>query len=100
MQKRLSIARTILHSPRILLLDEPETGLDEESIVRLGAIIKYFRNQGCTIVMTTHDVDFGFEFSDRIAVLSTGEIAYIDSISGLNQSEFMSKYRNHIGART
>ena len=63
MQKRASIARAILHRPDVLLLDEPETGLDRESVSILGELLSEWTDSGRSVVMTTHDIDLGMNLS-------------------------------------
>ena len=79
MQKRLSIARAILHQPPLLLLDEPEAGLDRESVITLRDLLREWSEAGRTVVMTTHNVELGLEWSDRVAVLSGGRVELLES---------------------
>ena len=74
MQKRLSIARAILHRPRVLLLDEPEAGLDQESVAMLHDLLQEWVGDGGAVVMTTHNLELGTAWAHRIAVLSAGRI--------------------------
>ena len=60
MQKRLSMARAILHEPVALLLDEPESGLDAESVAALGAFLRDWAGAGRTALLTTHSAEVGF----------------------------------------
>ncbi len=76
MQKRLSIARAMLHQPQILLLDEPEAGLDRESISTLHGLLKEWTEAGLSVLMTTHDLDLGLSWAHRAAVLSGGRIHF------------------------
>jgi len=76
MQRRLSIARAILHRPQILILDEPEVGLDRESINSLRAVLEEWTEAGLTVIMTTHDLDLGLSWAHRAAVLSGGRIQF------------------------
>ena len=75
MQKRLSIARAILHRPRVLLLDEPEAGLDQESVSMLHDLLQEWVADGGTVVMTTHNLELGAAWAHRIAVLASGAIS-------------------------
>jgi len=70
MQKRVAIARAILHQPQVLLLDEPEGGLDRESMAMLSGLLSEWTQAGRTVVMTTHNVELGLSWADRVAVLS------------------------------
>jgi ABC-type multidrug transport system ATPase subunit len=75
MQQRLALARAFLHSPDILLLDEPFTGIDREASLRLARRLAAFRAAGGTCVFATHDLESGSSLSDRILVLSSGRLA-------------------------
>jgi heme ABC exporter ATP-binding subunit CcmA len=74
--QRLSLARASLHSPRLLLLDEPDAGLDEEGIVLLEILMREHREQGGTTVFTTHHFDRAVAFSDRIYMLRGGRVVF------------------------
>jgi len=76
MQKRVAIARAILHQPRVLLLDEPEGGLDQESVAMLRSLLREWTQSGRTVVMTTHNVELGLAWADRVAVLSDGGLQF------------------------
>jgi heme exporter protein A len=77
MQQRLSIARAILPNPPILLLDEPDTGLDRHAADMLTQAIRDFGNTSSqrTVIMTTHNLERGLAMSDRIAILTNGRLA-------------------------
>ena len=81
MQKRAAIARAILHEPDVLLLDEPEAGLDRESVSILGAILAEWTDTGRSVVMTTHDLDLGLDWAQRAGVLRGGKVNFPDSDS-------------------
>ena len=72
MQKRLALGRAILHEPAILLLDEPEGGLDERSLGILHDISSEWTSRNRSIVMTTHNHDLGNRWSDKVGILSNG----------------------------
>jgi heme exporter protein A len=74
MAQRLSIARSIVHEPRVLLLDEPFTGLDETSADRLSSQLAGLRADGRTLILVTHDPRRTIELSDRALILHRGEI--------------------------
>ena len=76
MQKRLSIARAIQHHPTLLLLDEPEAGLDRDSVGMLRALLEEWSESGRSVVMTTHDVELGLSWAHRSAVLAGGKIHF------------------------
>jgi ABC-2 type transport system ATP-binding protein len=86
MRRRLEIARGLMHSPRVLFLDEPTIGLDPQT---RSAIWRYIRAlqevEGTTIFMTTHYMDEA-EFCDRIAIIDRGEIVVLDTPEALKAS--------------
>ncbi|MYC08081.1 MAG: ABC transporter ATP-binding protein [Chloroflexi bacterium] len=76
MRRRFSIARALLHSPRLLIMDEPESGLDQQALGLLEALVTDRSNPTRTILMTTHNLERGIALADRVAILSHGRIAY------------------------
>jgi ABC-2 type transport system ATP-binding protein len=86
MKRRLEIARGLLHSPRVLFLDEPTVGLDPQT---RGSIWSYIRElkavEDITIFLTTHYMDEA-EYCDRIAIMDHGEIIALDTPSALKAS--------------
>ena len=75
MQQRLAIARATLHEPRLLLFDEPHTGLDPEAAVMLDELLREVAKRGRTIVMTSHDLNRAADLATRVDILSEGKIA-------------------------
>jgi ABC-type multidrug transport system ATPase subunit len=76
MQKRAAIARAILHEPDVLLLDEPEAGLDRESVSILGTLMAEWTDSGRSVILTTHDLDLGLSWGQRAGVLRGGKISF------------------------
>ena len=76
MKKRFSIARAMLHNPPILLMDEPESGLDYEAVNLLDKIISERADPRRAIIMTTHDIERAVRLGDSLAVLSDGRVSY------------------------
>jgi len=97
MQKRVAIARAIMHDPSILLLDEPETGLDRDGISMLKKIVAGERGIR-TVIMTTHNLDYGLELATRATILSEGSIAYDKQMSAICKDEFREVYSRFTGA--
>jgi heme exporter protein A len=90
MQQRLSIARSLLHKPAIILLDEPETGLDLQAISMLWEAVQAEGERKRTIILTTHNLERGLELGDRLLILDRGKIVYEGSrqildLAGLKQ---------------
>ncbi len=78
-KQRFSIATTIINNPKIIFLDEPTTGLDPQARRHLWELIKQLRDNGTTVVITTHYMDEAEELCDRIAIVDAGKIIAIDS---------------------
>ena len=74
MRQRLALERALLHSPRLLLLDEPFTGLDDASTLALIDRLRELRGAGCIILAATHDLDVGEAVLDRAVILHDGRI--------------------------
>ncbi len=86
MKRRLEIARGLLHSPRVLFLDEPTVGLDPQTRAAIWGYINQLRvSEDITIFMTTHYMDEA-EYCDRIAIIDHGEVVVIDSPERLKAS--------------
>lgn len=92
MQKRIAIARALLHTPPILLMDEPESGLDEESLYLVVKTLRDYVHQGRTVLMTTHNVDIGLDLASEVAVLSDGAFRYHGNREGIDTDKFRSTY--------
>ena len=78
MKTRLNLARSLIHQPRILFLDEPTTGLDPVNARRVKDLILELRQQGTTIFVTTHDMMVADELCDRVAFIAGGKISAIE----------------------
>src|ERR671930_868255 len=85
-KRRLEIARGLLHSPRVLFLDEPTIGLDPQTRSSIWSYIRELkRSEDITIFMTTHYMDEA-EFCDRIAIIDQGRIVVLDTPQSLKAS--------------
>jgi ABC-2 type transport system ATP-binding protein len=86
MKRRLEIARGLLHSPRVLFLDEPTVGLDPQTRSSIwGYIAQLKQREDITIFLTTHYMDEA-EYCDRIAIMDQGRIIVLDSPAALKAS--------------
>ena len=74
MKRRLLVAKALVHSPPILVLDEPTAGVDVELRQQLWAYVRELNNRGVTIVLTTHYLEEAEELCDRIAIINHGEL--------------------------
>jgi len=86
MQQKVAIARALLSRPRLLLLDEPTTGLDPRSKREVQQVVRELRDQHrTTILLTTHDMDEADSLCDRIAIIDGGRIAALDTPANLKR---------------
>jgi phospholipid/cholesterol/gamma-HCH transport system ATP-binding protein len=75
MQKRAALARALIRNPKILMLDEPTTGLDPTRTGSIHALVRHTQQRfGLTVVMVSHDVPAVFEISDRVAFMHEGKM--------------------------
>ena len=84
MKKRLMIARLMLCKPKILILDEPFTGLDQHSKKLFQNYLKVFHQQEGTVIMVTHQLDLGLKLATRVLVLHQQRIQHDNSASELS----------------
>ncbi|MEW6141750.1 MAG: ABC transporter ATP-binding protein [Chloroflexota bacterium] len=98
MQQRLSIARSLLHRPSIMLLDEPETGLDQQATSILWKVMRPAGGEERTIVFSTHSLERGWELADRFIVLNKGWIVFENTKHGLGQDGLREAYQRTTGA--
>lgn len=85
MQRRLSMAIALVHQPKLLVLDEPTTGLDIETRYEIWELIKTLQQQGMTILLTTHLLDEAERLCQRIGILKQGQILAEGSFAELRQ---------------
>ena len=78
-KQRFSIATTLINHPKIIFLDEPTTGLDPQARRNLWELIKEIRQQGTTVIITTHYMDEAEVLCDRVAIIDSGEIIAINT---------------------
>lgn len=76
MFQRLALARSLIHEPRLLLLDEPDSGLDTEGRARLAAAIERTRARGVTILHVSHHAESAVATSDRVVILRRGNVVH------------------------
>ncbi|MBD2038616.1 ABC transporter ATP-binding protein [Leptolyngbya sp. FACHB-321] len=85
MKRRLSVAIALVHNPKLLILDEPTTGLDIEARIELWRLIRQLQNQGMTILLTTHLLDEAERLCDRLGILKQGYLVAEGSLASLRQ---------------
>jgi heme exporter protein A len=97
LQQRASFARAVLHRPTILLLDEPEIGLDPRAGAILEDVIKSAGQDTRTVVMTTHNLERGLELGSSIMILHRGKVAYRAAVDELKKDDIRLIYDRYTG---
>jgi heme ABC exporter ATP-binding subunit CcmA len=82
--QRLALARGIIHEPAVLLLDEPDTGLDQEALALLERLVAERRERALATVLTTHNLERGLRLGDDALTLVRGRIAYAGVAAALD----------------
>ncbi len=95
MKQRVALARALIHEPDILFLDEPFSGLDLIGSSIITDILRGLKQEGKTIVMSTHSFDDCADLADKIAVLISGQIVY--TTSEIDRDSFKTKYLELVG---
>ncbi len=78
MKRRVLIAKALAHEPQVLFLDEPTAGVDVELRRDMWALVRALRDEGVTIILTTHYIEEAEEMADRIGVVSKGELIVVE----------------------
>lgn len=94
LQQRVSIARAVVHGPRVLLLDEPYTGLDEAGAGTLTALLAELRDGGATLVLVTHNLGEGLALATRAAVMRSGRLVREDERGSIEPASYAADYRS------
>ena len=83
MKRRVLIAKALSHEPRVLFLDEPTAGVDVELRKDMWNLVRKLRDDGVTIILTTHYIEEAEEIADRIGVINNGEILLVEDKASL-----------------
>ncbi len=97
MQQRIAIARSILHNPSVLLMDEPETGLDQQAVSMLWSLLE---KGEYTILLTTHSLERGLELADRVIILNKGKISLEEPAGDMDLKSCRQAYFDLTGRRS
>ena len=84
--QRVQIARAIAHRPKVLFLDEPSAGLDPQSRIAMWEAVRGLKNEGITVVLTTHYMEEADTLCDRLAIIDHGKILVEDTPTALKSS--------------
>ena len=83
MKRRVMIAKALSHEPRVLFLDEPTAGVDVELRKDMWDLVRELREDGVTIILTTHYIEEAEEIADRVGVINNGELIEVESTAEL-----------------
>jgi len=85
MRQKVALAGALVHDPRLIILDEPLTGLDAVSARVVKKLLGDRVRTGCTVIMTTHILEVAERLADRIGVIASGRLVAEGTLSELNQ---------------
>ena len=85
MQQRLSVARVLLHDPKVLLMDEPASGLDPRARIEMRELLKALRRMGKTIIISSHILHELADICNTVAIIERGELIYAGSVRDIMQ---------------
>ena len=100
LQQRVSIARAMVHRPRVLLLDEPYTGLDALGAATLTEMLARVRGDGATLVLVTHNIAEGLDVATQAAVMHRGRVVRRERREELDADRYADTYRELVGGAT
>lgn len=95
MQQKVSIARSLLHSPKILFLDEPYSGLDNIASNNLTNILKEELDNNITLILITHNLDIGYDIANKFLILNKGKIVLNENKENIDKRNFTDRYFNY-----
>jgi heme exporter protein A len=98
MQQRVSIARAMVHSPQLVLADEPYNGLDESGARALTAVLQELRSAGTAIIVVTHNLVEGLSLATHAAVMQRGRFVRYDAASSIDAKSYAATYREALAA--
>jgi heme exporter protein A len=98
MQQRVSIARAMVHSPQLVLADEPYSGLDESGARALTALLRELRTAGTSIIIVTHNLAEGLSLATHAAVMQRGQFVRYDRADRIDASAYLTTYREALAA--
>jgi heme exporter protein A len=98
LQQRVSIARAIVHEPRLLLCDEPYTGLDEVGSASLTTALAERRAAGAALLLVTHNLGEGLALATHAAIMRRGRFVRFEARSAVDATSYASAYRDLVTA--
>ena len=96
MRQRLALARTLLHDPDFVLLDEPYTGLDAHAAAVLRGVLASLKDGHRTVILVTHNITEGLEMADRVAIQVRGRFVFLGDRAQVDANGFEGFYRERV----
>ena len=98
MQQRVSIARAMVHSPQVVLADEPYSGLDESGARSLTALLRELRASGTAIIIVTHNLTEGLSLASHAAVMQRGKFVRYEASARIDANSYAATYREAVAS--
>ena len=98
MQQRVSIARAMVHSPQVVLADEPYSGLDDSGARSLTALLRELRSSGTAVIIVTHNLAEGLSLASHAAVMQRGKFVRYDARERIDASSYAATYRQAVAS--
>jgi heme exporter protein A len=95
-QQRLSLARVFLPDPAVVLLDEPDSGLDPQGVDMLPNLLRMADLRGRTVLLTTHNLSLGLALAKRVAILARGRLVWERATADLTLAALREAYDAHL----
>jgi len=88
MQQRIGLARVLIHDPKVLLLDEPASGLDPRARIEMMAILEELKRLGKTVIISSHILSELQSLCNRVAIIEKGKLIYAGPVQGVREQMF------------
>ena len=98
MQQRVSIARAMVHAPRLVLADEPYSGLDESGARALTSLLRELTAAGTAVIIVTHNLHEGLSLATHAAVMKAGSFVRFDEKRSVDEASYVATYRAAVGS--
>ncbi len=98
MQQRVSIARAMVHSPQLVLADEPYSGLDDSGARALTSLLRELLSAGTSIIIVTHNLPEGLSLATHAAVMHGGKFIRYDTTDRIDASTYSTVYREALAS--
>jgi ABC-type multidrug transport system ATPase subunit len=99
MRQRVSIARATVHHPRVLLLDEPFTSLDDDGAAALTSLLAALQQDGAALILVTHNIAEGLSLATHAAIMREGRLLAVEPREALDPHRYALDYREQAARR-